>query len=249
MNYAEHIGLVIFAGLASTVGMYVVRRRVSLETLAKHHEVGGLMFVQLGALYSVFLAFVVVAVWEHSNDAEEASFQESSILRTMIRLGSPLPEATRTPQQLAIVNYAKAVMSEEWETMADGKAAPTCSRLFHELGDCCMNFEPKTSQETVLYAELLRNLGAAREARTRRLFCAAPSVSGFMWTILLLVGALLLSMCYFFGLEQRVSQALMVAGFAASLTAILLLVYDLDAPFGGAVTVSPEIYGVVITGS
>ena len=48
---------------ASLGAMWLVRRSTELETLESHKEVAGFIIAVIGALYSVLLAFVVIAVW------------------------------------------------------------------------------------------------------------------------------------------------------------------------------------------
>src|SRR5580692_3775491 len=66
---------VAFAGV-TVAGLYLVRRRVEPESLRIDHDVAGFTFGVIGAFYGVVLAFVIVAVWQRFERADDRAQAE-----------------------------------------------------------------------------------------------------------------------------------------------------------------------------
>ena len=64
------IVVLVFSGL-TVAGLYFVRRHVSSRQLKEDHDVAGFTFSVVGAFYGMILAFVIVAVWQRFERANE----------------------------------------------------------------------------------------------------------------------------------------------------------------------------------
>jgi hypothetical protein len=58
MSYAEICGLVLGTGFAATLTCAVLHRIIHRDTFRRYHEVGYAVFLQLGVIFAVLLAFV-----------------------------------------------------------------------------------------------------------------------------------------------------------------------------------------------
>jgi len=59
--------------------MVIIVRRLIGHTVPKlHNDISGFVFANLGVIYGVILAFVVIDVWEDYRDAEAITEQEST---------------------------------------------------------------------------------------------------------------------------------------------------------------------------
>ena len=118
---------IIFVGAAvllTLVGMALVRRLVTPRTLADHNDVAGFVYATTGVTYAVILAFVVIAVWEQYDDARRVADGESDAVSVLYRLANGFSEPVRQVIQPAILDYAQAVVEEEWPAMAAGRRPP-----------------------------------------------------------------------------------------------------------------------------
>src|SRR5579884_994860 len=92
MTYA----MVTITGLAvvlvSGALSWLIRTRVNLDALRRHHEVGSAVFLQLGVVYAVLLAFVFIQVWDQYNEAASAIDQECGALHGAAMLASTLQQ-------------------------------------------------------------------------------------------------------------------------------------------------------------
>ena len=72
MSYSELVGLVLGAGLVAALACTVLHRIVHRDTFRRYHEVGYAVFLQLGVIFAVLLAFVFNNVWSDYNAASQA---------------------------------------------------------------------------------------------------------------------------------------------------------------------------------
>ena len=94
--------------------------------------------------------------------------------------------------------------------------------------------------ESALYAVSLNELDELDDARGRRLLASRRGLPRLMWTTLVAGGVLTVAFAYFFGVENRLAQALMIGMLAATIALLLLLVQSLNAPFRGATRIQPD---------
>src|SRR5579885_1684265 len=107
----------LFAGL-TVAGLYMVRRRVEPEAVKADHDVAGFTFGVVGAFYGVILAFVIVAVWQRFERANETAQREALALSNLYNLSQGFDEPARSAMQAALRQYASNVVDHEWAAMA-----------------------------------------------------------------------------------------------------------------------------------
>jgi len=102
--------------LVAAVAVYLVRRLVPPEELRENNEFTGFTWAFVGLVYGVYLAFTVVVVWEHFNNADDTSTNEATHLSELWRDAEILPGGHDV--QDALYNYAKSVVADDWPAMA-----------------------------------------------------------------------------------------------------------------------------------
>ncbi|HTR60858.1 MAG TPA: hypothetical protein VMH37_04080 [Candidatus Binataceae bacterium] len=95
---------VLFGG-GSVLGLYIVRRLVSVHSLQENHEVAGITFGILGAFYGLVLGFVIVAAWERFDQADANAHDEATALESLYKLGAGMAEPMRTKLDAAVLEY------------------------------------------------------------------------------------------------------------------------------------------------
>jgi hypothetical protein len=115
----------VLAGLA--------RRRMRVDVLRQHHDVGSSAFLQLGVVYAVLLAFVFNQVWQEYNVAQQAIAIESSGLHGAAILAQTLPEPSRGDIGRSVNAYVRAVTKDEWPAMARRRTSEAAMDAFQTL--------------------------------------------------------------------------------------------------------------------
>lgn len=72
MSYAEALFLVLLTAIVSVTVTSLVRRALGLDARRQHHEVGNPVYLQIGVVFAVLLAFVFNEVFGEYNAAAQA---------------------------------------------------------------------------------------------------------------------------------------------------------------------------------
>ena len=165
MSYTELGGLVLGSGLVAALISTLLHRIVHHDTFRRYHEVGYAVFLQLGVIFAVLLAFVFNGVWSDYNTASQAIDSECASLHGIAILSDRLP----SPARDAILDDLRTYLTTgEKETRAwtihAGDTAPKAAGVIHS------DFERGfIKAETVAYDDLI-NCGSVAAAREKGLY-------------------------------------------------------------------------------
>jgi uncharacterized protein DUF4239 len=239
MNYPAVALMVLGSGLLAGALSWTTRKFVRIEALRRHHEIGSAVFLQLGVVFAVLLAFVFSEVWSEYNTAANAINEECGNLHGAAILASVLPPAQRDAVGRAMLAYLTAVADTEWSSMERQRASPETRRQFDKMMADIANLELQEPRQEAARSEMLSLLGVAHQYRETRLFQMTQSVPPLLWVLLISLGAVLVGFLLCFGIENIWSQVVFTGIFAASIAFVLVLVHLLDFPFEGALRLAP----------
>ncbi len=238
MSYSTVFLVVLGSGVLAGALAWLARRTFRLETLRRHHEIGGAVFLQLGVIYAVLLAFVFSEVWGEYNTAADAINQENGNLHGAAILAASLPSEPRDAVEGALQDYLATVIEREWPAMARGAGSEAASAAFQTLWLKVARL-PAGETDATVRGQILARLGNAHQWRETRLFQMELGVPPLMWVLLIGLAVVLVGFLLCFGIEVIGSQIVFTAVFAASLAFVLALVRTLDYPFEGALRLPP----------
>src|SRR5215813_12142350 len=234
MSYTELGGLVLGAGLVAAFTCALLHRIVHHDTFRRDHEVGYAVFLQLGVIFAVLLAFVFNNVWSDYNVASRAIDSECASLHGIAILSDRLPSPARNAILADLHAYLSAVLDREWPDMQlrrkESQAADARLQLLWQTVET-VKTDPADNQ---IRGQLLSLLAAAHQSRETRLFQMTLSVPGLIWSVLIMFAAALIGCMLVFAAEAYTSKAILIGVFTASLTLALLTVHVLDFPFESA---------------
>jgi hypothetical protein len=230
---------VLATGSAAGFLAWMTRRVVRFESLRRHHEIGGAVFLQLGVIYAVLLAFVFNEVWSEYNTAANAINQECGSLHGAFVLASSLPTDSGRPIEAHIRNYLGAVIESEWPAMERREVSEPARRAFEAMWHGIAVTDASKGMDDPTRSQLMAELGAAHQWRETRLFQMTLQVPGLMWVLLIGLGVVLIGFLLCFGIVYVGSQVLFTAVFAAAIALVLALVHCLDFPFEGSLRLPP----------
>src|ERR1700757_3822044 len=100
MSYTE-LGVLVFgAGFVAALICALLHRFVHYDIFRRYHEVGYAVFLQLGVIFAVLLAFIFNNVWSNYDAASQAIDSECGSLHGIAILSDRL----RLPARDAILN-------------------------------------------------------------------------------------------------------------------------------------------------
>jgi hypothetical protein len=239
----EHpwLAAILLIGLAElyAIGlMLLCRKRWGMDRLRLNNEVAGHKFSVIGVLYTVLLAFVVVAVWENYHSTETAVRNEAKALVDLSHVSQALPEPAGSEIRTRIVEYAQKAGDTEWEAMASGEQSLAADAALHRLRKAIFGAEPDQGSDAVIFDHALKLLTVVNDNRNERLDSVDGSVPAALWVVLLTGALITLGYPSFFAASNLIAQALMTAALAALVALSLFVAILLDRPFAGGGQVS-----------
>src|SRR5262245_59665410 len=72
MTYAAAISIILIAGIVAAVATAFLQHLIEFDLRRHHHDVGSVVFLQLGVVFAVLLAFVFNEVWSEYNEAAQS---------------------------------------------------------------------------------------------------------------------------------------------------------------------------------
>lgn len=223
-------------GLALSGGL------VPLETREAHNGATGTIYAALYVVYGVALGFSLVLVWQQFDAAGQTAEREAGALERVYRLAERFPEPSRGRVQDLAVDYARAVVRDEWASMRRGEASARADRLADELGRAVRATQPANEAQSAVYAEALTRLDDLRESRALRILDVREGLPLILWFVLVVGAVLTVGFTYLFGMRSFLLHALAVGSLAAILALVLFTIGVLDHPFDGDVRVEPEAF-------
>jgi hypothetical protein len=237
MNYLTAALIVAVSAVAAALASYIISRGVSLEARLNHHAVGSQVFLQIGVMFAVLLAFVFSEVWAEYNTADQAINGECGALHGAAMLANALPDGKGRPINQAIDIYAKAVVEKEWPLMAERRRSPEAAQDFRVAFDLAARLNSTQSSEVAIQTQILTLLSLAHTNRETRTFQVTRSLPPVMWVVLCALSLFLIGFVLFAGIEGP-GHLIFAASFTGCTVMVLVLVRLLDFPFEGALTLS-----------
>lgn len=234
MSEAAAILSILAAGAGGAALSWLIRRLVRLEVRRRHHDVGSAVFLQLGVIFAVLLAFIFSEVWTEYNTAAAAINGECGALHGATMLAATLPAPAPARIEDAAAAYLREVIGTEWPDMARGVDSRRASNAFRRLYQEAARLDPATPTAEAARTEMLSLLAEAHAQRETRLFQMTLGVPLVMWSLLLVFSAVLVVFVAFSAVDSLVPQMAFTALFAGMVAFILVVVRMLDYPFHGA---------------
>jgi glucan phosphoethanolaminetransferase (alkaline phosphatase superfamily) len=240
MTYLTAVLLVILCFAVPAVISYLVSRRMATEARRRYHEVGIAVFLQLGVVFAVLLAFVFNNVWEQFNTADDAVDKESVDLQSAANRAAYLPEEWGLAIRHSLASYLESEINEEWPAMERREVSPATTVAYNQLFETVAAIPPSDPLIASTRESMLLLVSDVRDQRQLRLFQLKTNVPSFLWGLLIAFSSVLTAFIILSGVGHSLVQSLLVGVFSAFLVAIMLTIHMLDFPFEGSIRVSPE---------
>jgi hypothetical protein len=247
MSYLTACLIVILSTVAASGASNILRRRLQLEARRRHHDVGNPIFLQLGLLFAVVLAFVYSDVQSGYNAAAEAINGECGALHGAAMLAHSLPDAKGEPLERAILAYTKAVIAIEWPSMAQRQRSSETAENLRAALELAAHLDVTRPSDVAVQSQILALMAEAHARRESRIFQMSLGLPAIMWVVLIINALVLVWFVLLAGVESPAVQIMFAGAFTGGTVSVLVLVRMLDYPFEGALTLSNQDF-VKLTG-
>ena len=223
---------VLCCALLTSSGLWFFRRKVSRESLRKMHDVTGIMFGTCSLLYSLVLAFVIIAVWDDYEELNSAIEGETSKLANIVGHSTDLPPALADSIQSRIEKYTENIIAN-WRKPDHNKSSLML------LSGQLLWMRPDSAATQGIIDHIGDELTAADDYRRARLLHQHSHVPQLVWMVLVAGSIITIFFSYFFSAEPVSRHYLFVALLTTIIGMSIFLVYMLDHPFISPAGVSP----------
>lgn len=240
VTYADFILIVVLSGAAAIGLSYVVHRRVHIDTRRRHQEVGSMVFLQLGVLFAVLLAFVFSDAYSEYGEAQQAVDLECGALHAASMIESTLPPAEARAMLGLEGTYIRDVIQSDWREMRDHHRGSRKAVLaMTELIQTAARLPVASGADEPVKAQLLELLSTAHAEREVRLYQAQNGLPSILWVVLIGFSITLMVFVAFSSIERYWWLMMFGTTFAICVSATLALIGLLNYPFQGALALSP----------
>ncbi|GGU77552.1 membrane protein [Streptomyces litmocidini] len=244
MALFETLVVVLGVALVAAVAVFAKTRLFPVgEDEEPREDVAEYIAMMVSVLYAVVLGLCLVSVWDTRSAASDNVQAEASALHQTYLLADALPAARRQPLRDAARAYADHVVGVEWPAMAErAPLGPSGWQLLERLRKAGEVGDSAKVPEQIAAQEVLAQLGYIDDARRGREAAAQERLSPVLWTGLLIGGTLTLAFMFLFGIRRSATHVVMVMGLSGFIAFTVLLIHQLDTPFGGVLGASPDAF-------
>ncbi len=205
----------------------------------------------LGTIYAILLTFSLWGVWQNFTEAGNSVQNEAYGLLDLVHMTESSAHLKNANVRQTALDYAKCVVNEEWRTLqsrthaslfAHEKSRSLSLQLVKEV----QNIIPSDQREMAIFGQTIKTLNDWLDSRRTRILKAEGNSAKSLWP-LLTTGAVLLF--GFHGLFVAKSMGIWVAllfGLSLTIGLAFYLIFSLDCPFAGTLSVDAEPFEMAI---
>jgi hypothetical protein len=192
-----------------------------------------------GLFFAVLLGLLTVAAFENTKSLNDNISREASALSTIYRSTDIYPEPLRGELKAELRDYTHYVIEKDWPAHRRGVVPEGGEHRLQVIRATLMSYEPTTKTQELAHNELLRYLDDMMVHREQRMEAVNTAIPGVMW-YMVVIGALL-TIVFLGMLHMELVPQIMLGGITAFFLGIMIfLIYAMDHPLQGAVSVPPD---------
>jgi hypothetical protein len=236
--------IVIVVVSLSCVAGFAARRWLRTESDEVANAEGlnaGEMWTPVRILVALVLAFVLVQTFSSYQSAGDAAAKEAGAVSAEATQAGLLPTAEATDLVGSLRCYARAVAGPGWAELEATRHTSPISEAAAAQVEAALGRVQAAGADSALLSAIYTADHERVEARRVRLANAEPSVPGLVTVLLVLCVAVTIGGTAALA-HRRMRAGLrygLIAVTAVVFTATLLVIFDLDRPFGGLANIKP----------
>ena len=192
-----------------------------------------------GLVYAVLLGLLTVATFQNTKDVQDDISREASDLSAIYRIAEGYPDPLRSDLKNELRDYTRYVIEKDWPAHRKGMVFMGGEHRLEVIRATLMSYEPATKTQEQVQSELLRYLDIMMIAREQRLAAVTASIPPVLWYVVF-VGAFLM-IAFLWMLHMELVSQIILGGITAFFLGIMIfLIYAMDRPLQGAVSLPPD---------
>ena len=218
--------------------------RQFVKNTAGSNDIVGYVLSCFCVFYGLLLGLIAVTAYQNVSDAAANVTREAAALSALYEDVSQYPEPYGQNLRWLLRDYTRYVIKYAWPLQQRGivpEEGTIRAEAFHEK---LLEFQPQTPSQEIIHAEALRQFNNFLEWRRMRLFSVNSSLPASMWFVMILGAILNIAICWLFDM-RFVTQLVLGGILAAYLGTMMHLIFDMNQPFRGDVSITAEPFEVL----
>ena len=228
--------------ILTQAGLWLFHRWPGHVWLEQCNEIAGLVFGAISIIYSLILAFVIVAVWDDYDNLNKSIQMETDKLNSILAHSSALPDSVRQIVGKSVYNYCDQVIGQEWHMQKTHANHPSAIPV---LRQALLTIQLETETQVRIFDVIDRDLSSISDQRRNRLSHTNSQMPNLIWYVLKTGTVLLILFAYFFRVPSLKLKHVYLGFLVIAISMCMFLVYTLDHPFDQQQGVSCEAYRTV----
>lgn len=246
MNTLGHAVILVSIFVAITlVGQWLVKGRVEVEVLEKHHSAAEGMLGVVGTLFSVLLGFMVAAAMARYGDAQMHVEQEANCVASVFRLARGLSNDDRPRLRQLCRDYADEVVSLEWDQMERREKINHGWEGYQKLWEGVVAVVPENDRQSNIQQALNEAMMGVGEHRRARLILAQQDLPNALWIVIVFGSVITIGFTYVFMSAFPHIHGFMTTMVAATLALNIWLLSAYSSPFSGELRIKPLMFSLL----
>jgi Protein of unknown function (DUF4239) len=231
----------LFVGSAviyGVVGVLIGRKIVHHQVKEGHNDVLVPVFLTVGVIYAVLLAFTVVAEWEFFDAARANTGEEAALLVPLYRQTRVMNDDKGGEMRHLIREYAEHVV-HGWEGFQRGQRNTAAGADVNEIIAVFATMAPATKAREIVAAQFLTTFSQVILTRNKRYIHSAEALSPIMWVGILVGAAATIGLSFLLFMERGWPHVVSVAIMSGLIGMLLMMAALLSRPFQGPLAIDP----------
>lgn len=227
------------AGLivALSLGGYLLFRRLHGGDFSdEERSVAMSLLGVVATINSLLLAFSAVSVWESFGTAEATVLDEADTAGQLFRDLALFDSAEARHSRTLLREYVQVVISEEWNTMREGRPSDAAWIKNDAFFDSLGAIEHDTPHKAALLPEIWGRANQLVAHRRDRLQISQAEVPGTLWAVVL--AGTVLTMITTFVLPPTRFNVAIISALALTMGLVFFFILAMDRPFAGEESIS-----------
>ena len=212
-----------------------------------HNDLANYYIAAVGVFYALLIGLISVATWENHADVESTVSSEAVAISDLYRDIEGYPPEMKADLRQKLRDYVQHVIKEEWPVQRRGVEPTGHNRGVTELAHRLATFEPATAGQEIVHAEVMGQFNGFLTYRQLRLQAVGSGLPGLMWLVVMMGAVVTIGMTFFLWTDNLRFHSLLTASLALIIGLMVFLIFTLDKPLVGRVSVGPESFEEVLT--
>jgi hypothetical protein len=242
------VGVILIVGLPALILALdvVVRRKLPHKRLVSHNDVTGVIVSVVGVAYAIVVGLCVVSLWEGYTDVGDGLREEAVALTPLVPASAVFGTETQVRITEEIVRYEEALIAD-WHVRHENTYSPERTADLTSLTVAVSALSPTTEAQKQFVHQAYASIGRAEQLRQKTgTEIGEQRMSDVMWIGILVSTAAILLMSLFFGLDDGGLRRILLIVSTAVIATNLFLIVEMNYPYYGSFSVTPESYERVI---